>query len=138
MKRVVSLSLSVIFASIILAGCSYSVDNRLPSPSPQELPVATLSEKESPVESSSELNNKSSGDAPFMENELQDTSYLDDPIYQEIFNQIDSMTNDQRFEEINELLAKGLIDKAKADRIYLQVEEGESDSLAYEIYLNYK
>lgn len=100
-----------------------------PSPSPQDAPSPVASETES--EDTGRIASPNTSIYP-------DSETRENPEFKSILILLEETTNSGRFEEINLLLGIGFIDKKTADTIYLNVEEGNYETLAYQMYLYQK
>ncbi len=123
----------IVFTAIFaLSGCATvtSSEINVPSPSPQSAPTPSPSESVEDVELA-EPNGADIADA--INSEIRESSE-----FKSIMISLEDGTNAERFEAINILLGAGFIDRALADQIYFQAENGEYETLAYQIYLYQK
>jgi hypothetical protein len=108
--------------------------NLTPSPSAQIAPSPFP--PPSPVETNSEKNGLE--DSTVEPRTYPDYTILRSQEFQAIIIALEETTNAGRFEEINSLLGAGFIGKETADAIYQNVEDGNYETLAYQIYLYQK
>lgn len=127
MKTAANSLLSLILVFSVM-GCSFSSsENNINTPSPtSQIPPASPSQD---AEDESQISIESEVDNP------GNRYPIGEPRFLEIFEEIGEGNSDSRFNRLSELLDSKFLTLEEVDAIYLLVEQGSNEELAYQLYL---
>jgi hypothetical protein len=119
-------SIFILILALSVSGCSVSnTPNESDNPSPTAQTEPSPSPEDNNIEDtySDEVNN------PENRYPTEDSRFL------EIFDEVGKGNNDSRFNRLAELLDSDFLTLEEVDQIYLLVEQGSNEELAYQLYL---
>jgi uncharacterized lipoprotein YajG len=127
--KTANVGLASLVSVFLITGCSSpSVENNFDTPSPSSQ-TSPSSPSNNETEDESELS---------IEDEVNNTDNrypTEDLRFLEIFEEVGEGNNDSRFNRLAELLDSKFLTLEEVDKIYLLVEQGSNEELAYQLYL---